>query len=105
MVFVVTTNNALAQYDSATGWQCIGGAVSIQSVSAGRDSGGKADAFVITTGGGIFEFRGSSDWMGLPSMPNNETPAQLSAVDQDRVVVLTGDTRSGSTIPSSAGSC
>jgi ELWxxDGT repeat protein len=89
VVFVVTQDHGLFRFSFTTGWQMIGAPGTIASVSAGTDSGGRGDAFVLTTAGDFVEFRGSSGW--VPQIGGRGTILSASAIDGDRVLVVTAD--------------
>lgn len=56
LVYAVLTNQSLFCYSAATGWAQLGGAGTIQGISAGTDAAGHGDVFVLTTGGALCEY-------------------------------------------------
>ena len=90
VVFAVTGDHGLFRFDSVNGWHQLGASGTIRSVSAGTDSGGNADAFVLTTDGTFTEYRGSSGWIA-GALGGRGTILSMSAANFDRVVVVAAD--------------
>lgn len=90
VLYAVTAGEALVRFSATTGWQVIGGSGSILSVSAGTDTTGGADAFVLTTNGDLMEFRDATGWVPSPLGGKNSVLA-MQAGSNDSVVAITAD--------------
>ena len=91
VAFVITSQGGLARYDTAQGrWQQIGGNGSIAAMSAGVDSKGLADVFVITTGRVMTEWTNSGGWLASP-IGGAGSILDMSATNGGRVDVVTAD--------------
>lgn len=62
-VFAVGSRHELFRFMAGTGWMMVGGAGTIQSVTATTDASGMAVAFAVTTGGALARFDSRSGWM------------------------------------------
>jgi hypothetical protein len=83
VVFVIGTDHSLWRYASGTGWQQIGGAGTIESISAvlqpaatSSSSTGDPTVFAVTTPGGLAEYDNASGWTQIGG---NGTIASVSA--------------------------
>jgi uncharacterized repeat protein (TIGR01451 family) len=91
VLFAQTTDGGLSFFVAGVGWKGhIGGAGTIQVISAGLDFTGQASVFVIDTNGHLDEWSTSSGWRTIPASPAGGV-VQLSAVDNDRVYVVTAN--------------
>jgi hypothetical protein len=88
VVFALTSDHALARYDSTSGWQTIGAAGTIQSISSGTDQNGRADVYVATSSGLFTEYSGTYGWWSGP-LGGAGTILSWDALSGDTVVAVT----------------
>lgn len=86
-VYLVTLDQALFRYDNVSGWTQIGGSGTIQGISAGTDTAGRGDVFVITTGGALYQF-GTGGWR---KFYDPGTVRSVVASDLGRATMVTTD--------------
>lgn len=91
VLFALGTDGSLSRYVLGVGWEGeIGAAHTVQQISAGTDRTGQADVFVINGSDGLDEWSTSAGWQALPNSPAGAA-TQLSAVERDRVYVVTAN--------------
>jgi RHS repeat-associated protein len=89
-LFAITTNHGLYFYTSAVGWQQIGAAGTIQSISGVADASGNPVIFVVTTDAALFRFSPASGWQQIGGSGTiRSISAGTDAKGQPNVFVLT----------------
>lgn len=89
-LFAITANNGLYFYRSAVGWQQIGAAGTVQSISGVAAGAGNLVLFVVTTDAGLFRYSPTSGWAQIGGSGTiRSISAGTDAKGQADVFVLT----------------